>query len=112
MGEHSFIGYSPKFYLALQALAYQEFQYEPCDTYPPQHSCHPMDYEEHVQLCLNAMSGNDKAFEEIELGYGCFYLEQLFLQVDDVNLFDLMRTGQVKSLEFDKDGYYLAVLEE
>ena len=112
MGTHSFVGYSPKLYEALQILAYQEFQYETCDSYPPQHGCHPVDYKLHMTLCIEALRGNHDAFNEIEAGFGVFYLEQLFLQMDDVNLRDLIRSGKLKDLQFDDDGYYLAVLEE
>lgn len=112
MGKESFVGYSPKLYEALQVLAYQEFQYETCDIYPPVHNCHPEDHDDHVELCLKAMAGDRTAFEEIELGFGVFYLEQLFLQVDDVNLTDLLRTGRVASFEFNDDGYYRVILEE
>lgn len=112
MEAHSFVGYSPKLYEALQILAYQEFQYETCDSYPPQQNCHPVDHRLHYELCLRALIGDSAAYEEIEAGYGAFYLEQLFLQMDDVNLRDLIRSGRLLDLKFNKDGFYMAVLEE
>ena len=112
MGNQSFVGYSPKFYEALQVLAYQEFQYETCDVYPPQHNCHPVDYKLHMDLCVQALRGNHDAVDEILEGYGVGYLEQLFLQIDDVNLTDLLRTGRVSDFVINDAGYYRVTLED
>lgn len=110
MESHYFVGYSPKLYEALQISAYQEFQYEPTDDVLQTHNCHPVDYREHITLCLRALMGVGSAVDEVMTGYGLDYFSNLYDQCDDDMLYSLLKSGKLSSLKFDEDGYYVAEL--
>lgn len=112
MANRPFVGYSPKLYEALQIVAHQEFAWEPSDEYPPTQSWASDDFEDHMSLCLAAISGHSDAYDIIEKYFGYMYLEQLINQIDDINLRDLIATGKVSRFEFNDQGYYLVELEE